>query len=108
MEPSQGARLLQKDGLGDIGSLAHGKGQIMSKPKQPPPFHGVAARSVKLTPLQVRFIRDAFATHMKERRAAGFKTARSGLIIHLSKIFGIAVRTVQSVTRDERWDHLRW
>ena len=80
----------------------------MTKPKQPKPFGGVAAKSVKLTPLQVRFIRDAFAIHMKERRAAGFKVARQGLIIHLARIFGVAVRTLQSVTRDERWDHLRW
>ena len=61
----------------------------------------------KLTPLQVRFIRDAYAVHMAERREQGFVLARHGSLKQLGERFGVAGNTIYRIIKRKKWRTLR-
>jgi hypothetical protein len=62
----------------------------------------------KLTPLQIRFIRDVFAESKRQRTAEGFEHVHHGMVMRLAVMFGVSWRAIQQVARYERWDYLRF
>jgi hypothetical protein len=61
----------------------------------------------RLTDLQVRFIRDAYKVHMKERRAAGFERPLRGAVSRLAAMFGVHPHHIHKVAKRKMWKHIR-
>lgn len=72
-----------------------------------PILRGAVKRKLKLKMWEARFILDCVTLDWEQRRAAGFKRRRYGLLVELADMFGVSRRTIEDIAQRRRWRTLR-